>query len=555
MEKGFDVIIKNLRNNNNIKTKDLLKYFITIGYKIDYSEAILSLSSIELLILDAYTKKDLRSNEIFKYTVVIKKYGRVMIVDSTFNISEYEILYTFYLNEMILSKELSFSKNEFDKIEYIKSYYMIGDNFLSDVSNLEYELDKTSPIRFFSGLYTYTNFYTLGNKHIEGYEINIFAILHNLKEKSISNIDNNLLIFIYTLNLIRKTGSNTRYEELNYKQISLEYCFNFLKNKILKYNLTLKYNIQDISDSFKIADLIKTKYLELMNNKSFYRKINGLTLTGEEHTFDTNFKTDFNPELLTIIQRYLTSYNINLSSLEENLKELFEKYLFKHIDNKFNSIAEQIIHEIMEKGLELLKSDFATSRTIHNWSGLIEATEEYTKYNSMDKILNFKSTNFLGYAIPSKILQKKMPLSIISQALLAISTRMKVNGSHYFLGNFTRKENQDKWFYFPPTYIEKSTYDNYYHTGHIKFNINTSLRSSKELKIKNKVYQGLIDFRVARQNDNEYTTRELILNNNIASLLQIIYQNLIEVIEKNNINYKFTIGTKEWYKLFYENFN
>ncbi len=558
-KQGFEYILNLLQDIDKVAKKDILTHFITIGGLIESSEAILSLSNKEKVIIQIYKDNlnTFKCKDSFEYSVIVKKYGRIMIVDSSFDVSNYHLLYKFFLNKK--SVEIIYKKlviEEQMQIDNIRTYYSTNNNFKDDVLRLIYELKRTSPIRFFDGLSTYTNLYSLGEKDLSSHEINIFTLLDHIKNEDFAKISDDLLIFIFVLTIIRNTGSNSRYEELNYKQISLQYLIEFLLIKIENYSIQLINKEFNISNLQNISNIIQKKYnILILKNKFFYREINGLTMTRKENILNKSQDIEYPKELINILNDYFSLYNISSDSAKESISILFDKYLYKSKNNKFNSIAEELIHTILKETINILNSDFSATRSFRDISELIKNIKLYNKTSDINHLLKFKNSNFLGYCVPSNNIIENMPSKPLIQALNTISTRMQVNGLTYFIGNFSEKVPTNLEFYFPPRYMERVSSDEYYHPGHIKYNVKTSLRSSHSLKINNIICNGLIDFRVLRLNSNQYTLKELEIGNDIASLLQMIYQALIDTVDNKDLNYKYTLGTKEWYTQLYKDQN
>lgn len=87
-----------------------------------------------------------------------------------------------------------------------------------------------------------------------------------------------------------------------------------------------------------------------------------------------------------------------------------------------------------------------------------------------------------------------------------------------------------------------------YHVGHVKSEVNNTIRIPGELWINGREFKSLMDLRLMRQGDEEYTISDLEKALKAFKYVQIAEQKLIDYIsDLNNYDFSLTQMTKKTY--------
>lgn len=87
-----------------------------------------------------------------------------------------------------------------------------------------------------------------------------------------------------------------------------------------------------------------------------------------------------------------------------------------------------------------------------------------------------------------------------------------------------------------------------YHVGHVKSEVNNTIRIPGELWINGREFKSLMDLRLMRQGDEEYTISDLEKALKAFKYVQIAEQKLIDYIsDLNNYDFLLTQMTKKTY--------
>lgn len=90
--------------------------------------------------------------------------------------------------------------------------------------------------------------------------------------------------------------------------------------------------------------------------------------------------------------------------------------------------------------------------------------------------------------------------------------------------------------------------DKYHHVGHVKSEVNNTIRIPGELWINGREFKSLMDLRLMRQGDEEYTISDLKKALKAFKYVQIAEQKLIDYIsDLNNYDFSLTQMTKKTY--------
>ncbi|MEK7990921.1 MAG: hypothetical protein VSS52_007940 [Thiotrichaceae bacterium] len=531
---------------------DIATTILTLAGEIEYKDSLDMLSQKETVLLEGFVKNGVvttkdNENEL-KYKFIIKKYGRVMIVDTDFDSSQYFTIYDFSIDSNYLSaRNDKVNKEEINKI---RNYYLTHGDIVKDCQKIVQAIRHTSPVIYFLGLNTYTNFYSLGDKELRSNEKDILVALEQVNKTRLLDISDDLIILIFVLSVVHISGHVSRFEEINSKQISLNLLNSFLLRKRNLYSIKANTLIYP-EDMVSAANKIHEQYTTMLKSKFIYRIINGFTLSKIEYVTKENInlvQADNSKLMETVVWNYLANHGIRANSLEFGVASLLHQYFNNAFNSKFSFAIEELIHLVIEKSMSMLSSDYSMTRTFKKFSNLIAITKKYNSTSSLHEILKLKPSDFLCYTLPSDSIINENSQDFLLKSLNGISGRMRFNGWHYFAGNFSSDMPDSRDYYSPPKAIDMALSDNYHHTGHTTFSVNTSIKIPMPLTVANKTYDALMDYRVMRIIPNQYSVQELKIAYGTTCVLQKIYQQLIEYLEETGSRFEFNFASKMWYQ-------
>ncbi|NVY96740.1 hypothetical protein HU830_06170 [Lactobacillus sp. DCY120] len=518
-ENPFAVFSRLLTLDGILKKEDALK---TLGFKEKAIYKLLSenktgMNDISLFIFHHNNKIEVRDGEAvldkndqlaakFKFS---KKYWTKICQDSTRRIDD----------EGKLALHLLKAKT----------------NLNSVIDNIEFYLSHMAPIIYYVDEKVYSNFDYLSNLFTKRRRDQDKFLFPFLKTHALEQWSKEDIIFICFLDYLLSSGLQTRAEEFNGQQITITKLEKYL---IEKHKTYLKMGVAEMDADFSSLSLLeKTEVLNrefkiLSKNKIIYRDINGISLQKREAYLDALKLADSNIEVTKLQEMLCQRFNIKFNDDESYIRGIRE-YLAENIQN-----LRAAFLKLLEGELFLLTdaahSDMAFSRFFSNIGQLLSLD----KAKEYQKIIDLNPKNYFCYVVPGKNMLAKLPKLLVANINMAVTTRMLYNSWHYMPANFLNENlKMDKRdFYFSAVMADIANLDKYHHAGHVKMSINNTIRIPRSIRIHNKEYQALMDVRLMRQGDEEFSLSNLRVSFLYLHYLQILCQSLVNLVEEMKID-------------------
>lgn len=528
---------------------DALRCVLTLNNRLEITSAMETLTDKEKNILRFLDHSfSCYSDEVTLYAYY--RFNRLQISDTRIDESDLcRFVISFQVPRNIWTKYQEKDANEFSA-EITRCMKLISSSTIDlrqKIARIGYYLNHMAPVIYYVGDHVYSNFDYLNNltsNRINFKKNNLFEYWDSEDYRSWDKED---LIFICFLDYLLESGIQTRCEEFNAKQISLkilEKYFDIKHDEYLSEGIVISdYNYESSLESK--AQSLKKEFALACDGRTVYRYINGLSLQKEERYLDDESLRAELPEYSSINQMLKNSFNLDFYFEYEYENSLMKYYSAngKDCESAFLSLLKAILKCVSND----TKSDLAFSRFFCDIGLLIRLTKEQ-KYQ---EICDLNPRHYYCYVLPGDNMVRKMPSVITANVAMAATTRMLYNGWHYMPANFLSSQSVDnskREYYFSAVLPDVAKLDKYHHVGHVKSEVNNTIRIPGELWINGREFKSLMDLRLMRQGDEEYTISDLKKALKAFKYVQIAEQKLIDYIsDLNNYDFSLTQMTKKTY--------
>lgn len=402
------------------------------------------------------------------------------------------------------------------------------------VDRIEYYLKHMAPVIYYAGQETYSNFDYLNNLTASKTSMDRNSLFDYWQHSAVDQWTDDDCVFVCFVDYLLSSGSQTRCEEFNAKQISLKNLNLFCDRKAHEYssrgvlssgyrtNLPLGAKVESINDGFQ----------KLIARNLVYRNINGLSLQKNECYFDENYSTGslFSPPKIKEI--LWSEFKLETDDVSSYRQSLTSYYTRKISSVGYNCAFRNLMNKLLLTINDETHSDVALTRFFGNIGLLISLTRE----KQYQKIVDLNPRNFYSYAVPGSAMLKQIPDTLTTNILMAVTTRMLYNGWHYMPANFIHDKGVDlsaRDYYFSASMPDIANMDQYHHLGHTQSNVNATIRIPGSLLIENREYKSITDLRLMRRQNKPYATQDLQQAINMFELIRLAQQTLIDIIAEN----------------------
>ncbi|ATH92548.1 hypothetical protein [Bacillus glycinifermentans] len=563
-----DVVLKIANDSNS----ELLNKLITFDNKLEKDLALRSLTFTQQVIfqevcegaLPVQLAQDIPQNSDY-VAVGYKSIGKP-IIDINYQKAELDFIAGYSPLRLSSIERIQTKAAELKKREAL--YEMEISEFFNEASEQEiremvdtvyFNIYHMAPGFIYIENDIFSNFYEFNNtiKALRG-KSDIF-ILDELKTKALNEWTFVEKKYIYNLYWLIRSGGPTRVEEFNAFQLYCTTLHQYLNEKISEYLKELDEDAEAVPMSISEKALYTAKLRKKMQaDFLFIREINGLTVHKKERFFSFS-----EVPVLTIhnfptsLEEYISKkYNLTFSDnsgpydlFYKIVKAGFENEIFVDNEGKFDFI-EELINETISLAVEATEADMGMSRSFRNFKEFIEAID----HGDAARACNWKQPDYFCCVTPSDQFMNRLihkgPL--LANILLAISTRMQYNSWHYMPGHFPFEEVPDnRHFYFPPVMADTAVWSNQHHKGHLNAQVKYSIRSPQAIIYNKKTFNAFFDLRLMKQEGDPFSQHDLKTALYYTSVLQNLYQALMDYIAETRIDYCINSFTKSWFKKHY----
>lgn len=546
-----------------IQLSILVQRALTLSGRIPEEDKLSSLTLAEHYAVECISNGDYNFSSDGNMGLAFRPHGRLYILpkeDLDTHSQFFTLLGYFNLAEGELCTYRSMKELERSSLEQERTTVL---NYL-----LPYEIERVcreivtlsnhmAPLIYYVGEYTISNFYEVGKSGCK-LESTLEHALNTVIEQQ-ENAPIEFLMIVFGMHLLLRSGGYTRLEELNSTQFSFVGFEQFFESKyeIYKKVLDSKSPISSESSFYSSslgekAELLAEMRKVLQSTGSrFIREIGGANLRKKEDILptsqiETNVSTvSGEPSELTktLLKDWLI---LEHPSFKEAPIGCFEELLKKLImpqDGSFSFPLESLIDYVVSEAVYKTHSDFGMTRGTRDFLKLSKALSQDETTLACD----WGQAEYFCHVVPHEKMRAVHSPKMLLMMLNAISGRMRFNTWHYAPSYFAIENIPAKrdWFY-APRMADTADHSDQHHTGHIHATVRYSIRSPLPIYIKETILPGFIDLRLMRQSGKAYSRENLITAIAYTESLQFIYQNLMNLVLKENKNFVFTFGSKDW---------
>jgi hypothetical protein len=533
---------------------------LTLNGKIDERDALKGLSGRERAIFNVLLESsiDYHSPET-EFVLSMRPYGRVSVLPAE--------EYTLSENALTEVTRFTLQDKHIDQIrkaqqadilllqaglavltEFYETegYVQIADRLNSAVKNM-------APLIFYIGDKCFSNFYNVGKGDVP-WEYEIHAALTHLKQEQ-SNASVSVQTLAFCLDLLMRSGTYTRAEELNSCQLNVETLqAHFLRAFDHYRSITAKACItRNEFASLPLpeqSNMLASLRAAMQQFGVFVRDINGLNLLKKERYFKDGIE---DPELAR-------------EQKEEHARRLVEHIISEHTgeifrwsedaisgfvvgdsgilgDHPFDSDVEYLIDLIIKAAIHVTASDVGMSRGVRD---LAKFTQTWLRQDTVESC-EWTQAEYYCHAVASPELMQMLPAKKIIVLINAVSSRMRYNAWHYTPSYFiVEKIPESRGWFHAPRMADIAEWSDHHHAGHVHAAVRYSIRSPKLIRIKGEIFYGLTDLRLMRQAGRRYTLSDLAAAIQYTDALGFVYQQLVNNVTDGTHRFEFKFGSKAW---------
>lgn len=436
--------------------------------------------------------------------------------------------------------------------------YFESEGYASVAARLDKAAKNMAPLIFFIGDVCISNFYNIGKGDVP-WESEIHHALSVLAE---TGPDASLVLrtFAYCFDMLLRSGTYTRAEEMNSCQLNLE---------------TLAAHFLDVYDSYRYiraagcverhvfsalplpaqAGMLAELRSQRQQTGVFVRDINGLNLLKKERYLKHDVAE---PELAQ-------------AARDEDARHLLEALVaqdtgrgFAWTDgmivrllgtdgdvfqpHAFDSDLEYLIDLIIREAIKATGSDVGMSRGTRH---IARFTEAWLRQDTLG-VCEWSQAEYYCHAVASDALRASLPVKKLTMLINAVSSRMRYNTWHYAPGYFKAADIPATrgWFQ-APRMADIAEWSDHHHAGHVHAAVRYSIRSPKAIRVQGQLLPGLTDLRLMRQAGRRYTLGDLAQAIRYTDALGFVYQRLVDAINGGHASFEFKFGSKAWIDAYY----
>jgi len=538
---------------------------LTLNGKIDERDALKGLSRREQAVLGALLKRrggtDGNGGE---FVLAMRPYGRIAVLPRD--------EYATHEKGLTEVQRFSVSMEDCEDIrqaqaedlrllragEETLAAYFASAGYASVAARLDKAARNMAPLIFFIGDVCISNFYNIGKGDVPGE----CEIHHALRVLSETGPEASLVLrtFAFCFDMLLRSGTYTRAEEMNSCQLNLE---------------TLAAHFLDVYDSYhyiSAAGCVERHTFnalplpeqagmlaELRNQRQqtgvFVRDINGLNLLKKERYFKHDVAE---PELAQAARDQDARQLVEALVAEDTGRgfawsdDMIVRLLGTDGDvfqvHAFDSDIEYLIDLIIRKAVKATGSDVGMSRGTRN---IARFTEAWLRQDTLG-VCEWSQAEYYCHAVASDALRDVLPVKKLTMLINAVSSRMRYNTWHYAPGYFKAEDIPPTrgWFQ-APRMADIAEWSDHHHAGHVHAAVRYSIRSPKAIRVRGQLLPGLTDLRLMRQAGRRYTLGDLAQAIRYTDALGFVYQHLVDAINGGRASFEFSFGSKAWIDAYY----
>lgn len=550
---NYEALIENTLNKakSSKLVSDAVDLVLTLDKKVDFNDSFDIFTNFEKELYNLVKEKRVEFSDLDSLDHLNLFYDNTEKLTFSFEmLKDGHLIGTFSLAEQDYEKMREIKKKydeEFCKeIESANAYLeKIGSKGrLQLVKEIRYFFEHMAPVTVFIKQTIFSNFYNFNNLHPKKEKRTGDFLFERLNTYDYLQWEQEEKLFIYCMKALIISGIQTRLEEVNRQQISIQSINDFFNKKFLYYqNFVTKSSIEwETLGLFEKASFLNVIFSDIKENYLIYREINGLSLQKKEIILKDSKVTEESNRIKISFDEMINRMVQNPSNSEDNLRYLLRQDVMNNECSKYQKIVDYILESVAKD----TDTDVSFCRFYTNIGDLIDLVKNEKYLSIVDK----NSQEYSCYIYPNKKLRKMMPRKMLANMASAISSRMIYNSWHYIPGNFVN-ENIDlskREYYFPPIIPDITIHDKYHHIGHVKLSVNNCIRSPAHLYIHGKRMNALMDIRLLRMGDKIYSTKDLELATVYTKLLANVMQILIDIVHEQEKDFSITKYTKQWYE-------
>jgi len=413
-------------------------------------------------------------------------------------------------------------------------------------------VDHTDPVLLYIGDDTISNFGKFNNLQARNGASLPDCFFNRVKEMHLQDWTRAERILVFCLYHLRLAGC--RGEEFNCKQLHPAAVSTYIDQRLQDYRRLVPALVNERASTIPEKALLLARYKqETAKDILTYRWVNGLNFYKEERLCE---RKPLLPNVATLpvdIKNWIAHRLGIQADAYENLNLLFAACVLRMANVDFASNApdmhvfEELLQVIVESAIAASHSDVGMTRgfrDILKWQAAF-ANQSY------DEICHWPSADYYCAVFPSKAMFERFkhtPDTLI-KILYACSGRMQFNSWHYTPGHCPRESvPADRHFYLPPRMPDTAIWSDQHHAGHVLAAVRNTIRSPAPINIDGRVFPGLVDLRLYRQQGEAYTDAELFNAISFTEYLRCAYQAWVDY----QINAKRTVRIdafdKDWFR-------
>lgn len=562
---AIEKIISNLVvDSQNMAVADLLRRSLTLDDRIQPEDMLAPLTSAERYAVSRLFSEPRKLTVEGQLSMAFRPHGRLYLLDRD--------TFSAYSDSLILLGHVDFSHEELsafralrasdrEALEREKSVviaYLLRHGIDSVCGELRSSFLHMAPLIYYIGDCCISNFYNVGKS---GFELE-FTLTHALNQVSElrENAPPEFLMLTYCLHLLSRSGTYTRFEELNSTQLSSDSLNEFFDDKYDFYRMVSEsfYDKTGSSASF-FLNTLEEKAISLSHMRGavgskcrFIRQINGVNLRKKESVLPISpiqanallAPVYRSASTMAVLQRWVGARESALQAFRpESFGALLHQSDFPE-DATFSSRLEALINHVVKEAIHSTRSDFGMTRGVRKFLEFVNALRAADN----ESVCAWGQDEYFCHVVPSEQMKQDHPPKMLSMILNAISGRMRFNSWHY-APSYLKLDHSvgDRGWFHAPQMADVADWSDQHHEGHVHAMVRYSIRSPMPVCADATVLAGFIDLRLMRQSGDPYTREDLLTAISYTEVLQFIYQNLMNHLLRQGLNFSFSFGNRLWF--------